>query len=104
MTDYAEGKAAWLAEGLPAVGRIDDGQRLGAVANPPTVADELRFLEPGEVPTVRPSVTAREAVDRLRRQGDDAPPVLYVTTARARLLGTVDTAELLARARTDDLP
>jgi hypothetical protein len=59
---------------------------------------------PGDPPTVRPNELARDLVDRLRRQGDQRPERIYVTTAMGRLLGTVDTGGLLALARADELP
>ena len=104
MSDYADGKAAWLAEGLPAEGRVDDGARIGALTRPPTADDEAAMLAPGDPPTVRPNELARDVADGLRRQGDERPERLSVTTARGRLLCTIDTGALLARARADELP
>ena len=53
---------------------------------------------------MRPNEPVRDVVARLRRQKDRAPATLYVTTAKARLLGTVETAALLAMAEADELP
>lgn len=59
---------------------------------------------PIEAMTVRPGDPVRDVVRRLKDLGDHAPGRLWVTTARGRLLGVVDTAQLRAMARADDLP
>jgi hypothetical protein len=104
VTDYADGKAAWLAEGLPSEGRVHDLERIGAFARAPSDDDEAALRGPGDPPTVRPNELARDVVDRLRDARDDRPRTILVTTAKGRLLGTVDTADLLALARADALP
>ena len=95
MTDYVDGKAAWLAEGLPVEGEVGDRQRIAALAPPSDVA------VPIDAVTVRPSEPIRDVVDRVRH---DPPDTLFVTTARGRLVGTVDPTGLLDLARRDELP
>ena len=93
-----EGKAAWLAEGLPAEGDVDDRERIGAFVAGGD--DEPAVLDAGGDPlTVRPNELIRDVRARLRDLGDDAPHEVHVTTARGRLLGTIETASLLTARR-----
>ena len=91
MTDYVDGKAAWLAEGLPAVGRVRDDERIASLATP--AADGTAIPPDGFA--VRPDERIADVRTKVRGLGDDAPSTVYVTTPRARLLGTVDTAPWL---------
>jgi hypothetical protein len=85
VTDYVDGKAAWLAQGLPAEGRVADRDRVGAFAEPDpgvaTTSDGVLLIPDGAPPTVRPNEVARELLRRNR--------TFHVTTARGRYLGTV---------------
>ena len=92
MTDYVDGKAAWLAEGLPAGGKVAADERVGSRVAPAAGAGPLDA--PGDPLTVRPSELVRDVRDRLRDLGDDAPDTVHVTTARGRLLGTIEAAAL----------
>ena len=92
MTDYVDGKAAWLAEGLPAEGDVGDDERIGSrVGRVP--GDVLR--EPGDPLTVRANELVRDVADRLRHGGEDVSGVVFVTTPKGRLLGSVEKAALL---------
>ena len=46
--------------------------------------------------TVRPHELVGAVRARLRDLGDDAPATVYVTTAKGRLLGTVEKAALIS--------
>ena len=49
--------------------------------------------------SVRPNELVDDVRDRLRALGAAAPATIHVTTAKARLLGTIETATLLQRRR-----
>ena len=51
--------------------------------------------EAGDPLTVRPNELVREVAARLRDLGDNAPDVVHVTTAKGRVLGSVEKAALL---------
>lgn len=82
-----------MAEGLPAEGEVRDDERIGALAVDP--GGDVALDEPGDPMTVRPNELVRDVRAELRRRGDDAPDRVYVTTARGRLLGTVEQAVVL---------
>ena len=92
MTDYVEGKAAWLAEGLPAEGKVRPDERIGSRVTP---SEGRKVLDaPGAPWTVRPNELVRDVLDRVADDGDQAPEVVHVTTAKGLLLGTVEVAAL----------
>lgn len=95
--DYVDGKAAWLAEGLPAEGDVADDERMGSLVRAPASARVLDAA--GDPCTVRPNELVRDVRARLRAQGDEAPNEVHVTTATGRLLGTIDVAVLAPRRR-----
>ena len=97
MTDYVDGKAAWLAEGLPVEGTVRDDERVGSLVATSTSTSTL--TTPGDRYTVRPSELRQDVRRRLRALGEDAPDVVHVTTAKGRLLGTIEAATLLSTAR-----
>lgn len=53
----------------------------------------------GDPFSVRPNELVDDVRDRLRALGAAAPATIDVTTAKARLLGRIDTATLLQRRR-----
>ena len=99
MIDYVDGKAAWLAEGLPAEGDVADDDRIGARITGPGGGERGVLDAPGDPWTVRPNELVRDVRERLRARGDDLPDLVHVTTAKGRLLGTIEKASLLARPR-----
>ena len=101
MTDYVDGKARWLAEGLRSEGRVGDHQRIGALSSGDERGGNIPL--PARAFAVRPGAPVREVVDRLRELRD-LPEQLFVTTSRGRLVGTVDPRRLLSMARADELP
>ena len=70
---------------------------------PPADGDDHSW-DRGDPSTVRPGEPVRDVVDRLREQGEGAPATLHVTTADGHLVGTVDTEQLRAMSRADELP
>lgn len=79
VLDYTAGKAAWLAEGLPAEGTRRDSERAGAVAR--------------RVPTCGPDDTIESVASDL----DRPPGVVVVTDDEGTVLG-------LLRSEVADLP
>ena len=62
---------------------------------------------PGDLWAVRPNELVRDVRRRLREAGDEAPSVVHVTTAKGRLLGTIEAVALLpggTRARASAAP
>lgn len=60
----------------------------------PPAGDRPILDASGDPFTVRPNELARDVRDRLRRLGDDAPAEVHVTTAKGRLLGTIESGAL----------